>query len=382
VPQECLILTMKANQKYFPLLDAPGPADAPLPDRQQHPPGRPSARDRRATSAWCARAWPTPSSSSTRTARRRWKRACRAGQGGLPRQAGHAGRARRARARHRARHRPAARRRRWPSAQADRAALLAKADLLTDMVGEFPELQGIMGGYYARHDGEPRRRLRHRGPLQAALCRRRAAARRRRRGGGAGRQAGDAGRPVRHRPAAHRRQGPVRAAPPRAGRDPHAGRARPAAVAAGAGGRRLRRLPGRPRPGAGRGAALLYDRLVGYLREQGYSAQEVDAVVALRPSAGRDCPSGWPRCAPSPRCPRPPPLAAANKRVGNILKKAEGEAEAGGRRAAGRAAEQALAAALAEVGPLAAAAFERGDYTASLQALAALRRRWTPSSTA
>jgi glycyl-tRNA synthetase beta chain len=39
-------------------------------------------------------------------------------------------------------------------AQAERAALLAKADLLTDMVGEFPELQGIMGRYYARHDGE------------------------------------------------------------------------------------------------------------------------------------------------------------------------------------------------------------------------------------
>ena len=39
-------------------------------------------------------------------------------------------------------------------AQAERAATLAKADLLTDMVGEFPELQGIMGGYYARHDGE------------------------------------------------------------------------------------------------------------------------------------------------------------------------------------------------------------------------------------
>ena len=40
------------------------------------------------------------------------------------------------------------------AAQAERAALLAKADLLTDMVGEFPELQGVMGGYYARHDGE------------------------------------------------------------------------------------------------------------------------------------------------------------------------------------------------------------------------------------
>ncbi len=39
-------------------------------------------------------------------------------------------------------------------ALAERAALLAKADLVTGMVGEFPELQGVMGGYYARHDGE------------------------------------------------------------------------------------------------------------------------------------------------------------------------------------------------------------------------------------
>lgn len=36
----------------------------------------------------------------------------------------------------------------------DRAAEIAKTDLLTDMVGEFPELQGIMGNYYAKHDGE------------------------------------------------------------------------------------------------------------------------------------------------------------------------------------------------------------------------------------
>ena len=40
---------------------------------------------------------------------------------------------------------------------AARAALLAKADLTTGMVGEFPELQGVMGGYYARHDGEDAR---------------------------------------------------------------------------------------------------------------------------------------------------------------------------------------------------------------------------------
>lgn len=42
-----------------------------------------------------------------------------------------------------------------PVAEAERAALLAKADLTTGMVGEFPELQGVMGSYYARHDGEP-----------------------------------------------------------------------------------------------------------------------------------------------------------------------------------------------------------------------------------
>jgi glycyl-tRNA synthetase beta chain len=39
---------------------------------------------------------------------------------------------------------------------AERAAWLAKADLVTGMVGEFPELQGIMGEHYARHDGEPK----------------------------------------------------------------------------------------------------------------------------------------------------------------------------------------------------------------------------------
>ncbi|MEO5375817.1 MAG: glycine--tRNA ligase subunit beta [Alphaproteobacteria bacterium] len=42
-----------------------------------------------------------------------------------------------------------------PSGLVERAALLCKADLSSGMVGEFPELQGIMGRYYARHDGEP-----------------------------------------------------------------------------------------------------------------------------------------------------------------------------------------------------------------------------------
>ena len=41
-----------------------------------------------------------------------------------------------------------------PVEACERAALLCKTDLTTGMVGEFPELQGVMGGYYARHDGE------------------------------------------------------------------------------------------------------------------------------------------------------------------------------------------------------------------------------------
>src|SRR3546814_13680656 len=38
---------------------------------------------------------------------------------------------------------------------AEQAARLSKADLVTEMVGEFPELQGVMGGYYARAEGLP-----------------------------------------------------------------------------------------------------------------------------------------------------------------------------------------------------------------------------------
>ena len=72
--------------------------------------------------------------------------------------------------------------------------------------------------------------------------------------------------------------------------------------------------------------------------------------------------------------PEAPALAAANKRVGNILKKAEGEvgAKADPSRFV-EAAETALFASLSEIAPRADAAFAAGDYTASLQALAALK---------
>ena len=72
--------------------------------------------------------------------------------------------------------------------------------------------------------------------------------------------------------------------------------------------------------------------------------------------------------------PEAPALAAANKRVGNILKKAEGEVKAKlNEKLLQEPAEKALAAVLASVKPKADAAFESGDYTASLQALAALK---------
>ncbi|MCK7491718.1 MAG: hypothetical protein MZW92_08570 [Comamonadaceae bacterium] len=78
VPQECLILTMQQNQKYFALQDDAGPAAEPLPAGVAHRRRRPARRSSPATRAWCARGWPTPSSSTTRTARRTLEsRGCR-----------------------------------------------------------------------------------------------------------------------------------------------------------------------------------------------------------------------------------------------------------------------------------------------------------------
>ena len=114
---------------------------------------------------------------------------------------------------------PAIARRRCGADEARRGAPRgsARPTSLTGMVGEFPELQGIMGTYYARHDGEPEAvAARDRGALPPALRRRRAA--RRRASAPASRSRTSSTRSpasVRRRPAADRRQGPVRAAPRR-----------------------------------------------------------------------------------------------------------------------------------------------------------------------
>ena len=193
--------------------------------------------------------------------------------------------------------------------QADRAALLAKADLVTDMVGEFPELQGLMGRYYALHDGEaPDVASRDRAALLAALRRRPAARRRRRAGGRPRRKARGAGRHVRHRPDPDRRQGSVRTAARGARRDPDPDRK--AALRCRcrfSPTSRSRRSPGCPpsRPNLRLLSDFIYDRLRGYLREQGYTANQIAAVVDTAPVDIHPFPRGSRRSSRSNRCPNP-----------------------------------------------------------------------------
>ena len=259
--------------------------------------------------------------------------------------------------------------------KAQQAALLAKTDLLTDMVGEFPELQGIMGGYYARHEG-----LRD-GVAIAIEDHYKP------------RFAGDA-LPRNH-------TGTVVALAdkletlvglfgigqlPTGDRDPFALRRHALGVirilieknlplalpelfdAAAAPFGELIERPTEALLG------FFGDRLAVSLREQGYSAQEVDAVLALQPPRLGDIPRRLAAVRAFAALPEAEALAAANKRVSNILKKAETAVEAQVDAALFKEpAEGALYEALQAVVPKAQAAFEQGDYTASLQALAVLR---------
>ena len=255
------------------------------------------------------------------------------------------------------------------------AAMLAKADLLTDMVGEFPELQGIMGAYYARHEG-----LRD-GVAIAIEDHYKP------------RFAGDA-LPRNH-------TGTVLALAdkletlvglfgigqlPTGDKDPFALRRHALGVI-----RILveKNLPldlpaliDTAVPAFGelitnpREALLGFfaDRVAVSLRDQGYSAQEVDAVLALNPSRLGDVPRRLEAVRAFAALPEAASLAAANKRVSNILKKIEGELPTAVDAALlTEPAEQALAAALAEVQPQADTLFEQHDYAGSLKALAALK---------
>ncbi|MBS0321345.1 MAG: glycine--tRNA ligase subunit beta [Proteobacteria bacterium] len=206
-------------------------------------------------------------------------------------------------------------------AAAERAARLAKADLVTDMVGEFPELQGTMGRYYALHDGEP-------AVIADAIAEHYAP-----------RFAGDA------LPA-----GPVAQAValadklealaglfsigqvPTGDKDPFALRRAALGVL-----RILieKRVPvtlgplldaafAPFGPGKNAGADLsqfITDRLKGYLKDQGYTTNEVAAVVDAGPGELWLVPSQLAAIRAFEKLPEAPALAAANKRIKNILAK-------------------------------------------------------------
>ena len=118
---------------------------------------------------------------------------------------------------------------------------------------------------------------------------------------------------------------------------------------------------------------FIYDRLAGSLRDQGYSAQEVDAVLALRPQRLGDVPKRLLAVRTFAALPEAPALAAANKRIANILKKTDAVDAHVSEVLLKEPAEKTLYAAMQTITPKATAHFAAGDYAASLQTLAALR---------
>jgi glycyl-tRNA synthetase beta chain len=119
---------------------------------------------------------------------------------------------------------------------------------------------------------------------------------------------------------------------------------------------------------------FVFERLAGVMREQGFSTAQVDAVVCMRPVNLAQVPKQLVAVRAFAALPEAPALAAANKRIGNILKKADGAVDPHVSEVLlHEDAEKALYAAMQKVVPQANAQFESGDYTASLQTLAALR---------
>ncbi|MDC6167306.1 glycine--tRNA ligase subunit beta [Paucibacter sp. XJ19-41] len=397
VPQECLILTMKANQKYFPLLDAAGkltnhflvvsaisPADASAVVQGNERVVRPRLadakfffdQDRKKSLAervpGLAKVVYHGKLGTQGERRERVEKIAQA----ISEQLG-----------------------RRNDGEVYQAAHLAKADLLTDMVGEFPELQGIMGGYYARHDGlneavavaiEDHYKPRFAGD---ALPR------------------NDVGLIVALADKLETLVGLFGIGQlPTGDKDPFALRRHALGVIRilveanlplDLGAMLSTAVGGSDQLGFAEGSVSVYwtrqeggttvpipinpdtplllsdfifDRLAGSLREQGYSAQEVDAVLALRPQRLADVGQRLAAVRAFAALPEAASLAAANKRIGNILKKSETAVDARIDAALlQEAAEQQLAAALDGVAPKADALFQQGEYAASLRELAALK---------
>ncbi|KQT09280.1 glycine--tRNA ligase subunit beta [Ramlibacter sp. Leaf400] len=376
VPQECLILTMKANQKYFPLLDAQGRLTHRFLVVSNIRPQDPSAvigGNERVVRPRLADAKFFFDQDRKKTLESRVQ--------GLAKVVYHnklgtqGDRMERVRTIARA---IGTQLGGEPLAQAaDTAARLAKADLLTDMVGEFPELQGTMGRYYAQHDGLP-------APVADAI-----EDHYKPRFAGDELPRGDVGVAVALADKLETLVGLFGIGQlPSGDKDPFALRRHALGVVrilierglpldlpslVDVAGASFGPLLPKPKESNEQVLQFIYERIGGYLRDQGHGPAEVDAVIAVRPP--------WNQVKPRLEAvrafaalPEAPALAAANKRIGNILKKADGAVDPHVSEVLLKEdAEKALYAATRELAPAAKAKFEAGDYTGSLQTLAALR---------
>ncbi|MBA2962804.1 MULTISPECIES: glycine--tRNA ligase subunit beta [Ramlibacter] len=378
VPQECLILTMKANQKYFPLLDAQGRLTnrfLVVSNIRPQDPGAVVGGNERVVRPRLADAKFFFDQDRKKTLASRVE--------GLARVVYHnklgtqGERTERVRRLAQSIARTLATNGVADAAadRADTAAQLAKADLLTDMVGEFPELQGTMGRYYALHDGLPQDIADavedHYKPRFA----------------GDQLPRGTTGLVVALADKLETLAGLFAIGQlPTGDKDPFALRRHALGIVRmliekdlplDLGQLLAEALALFPQAAAATReqlAEFIFDRLAGALREQGYSAQEVDAVLALRPQRLGDVAKRLQAVRAFAALPEAPALAAANKRIGNILKKADGSVDAQvSEGLLHEAAEKALYAATRQLAPAAQAQFDAGDYTASLQTLAALR---------
>jgi glycyl-tRNA synthetase beta chain len=119
--------------------------------------------------------------------------------------------------------------------------------------------------------------------------------------------------------------------------------------------------------------SFLYERMRGYFAESAYSTAEVDAVLALRPMRVDLIPLQLEAVKVFNSLPEAPSLAAANKRIGNILKKAGSVPPQFDQSLLVESAEQALAAEFTAARSRADERHAAQDYTGMLKALAALK---------
>ncbi len=260
----------------------------------------------------------------------------------------------------------------WAS---ERAAMLAKTDLLTGMVGEFPELQGIMGCYYARHDGEPE---------EVALA---IEEHYRPRFAGDALPQTDTGTVVALADKLETLAGLFGIGQlPTGDKDPFALRRHALGVIRMLVEKRLE-LPldrligfsvdafaGHVSDARSELASFVYERLAGYLREMGFTVQEVDSVVSQRPEQLALVPARLEAVRAFAALPESASLAAANKRIGNILRKAGAIQPAAYNPALlSDDAERALAAQVDTLAPLVERAIAQRDFSGALSALAGAR---------